>query len=671
MSVLENRQPKTAPAVPAGTRPPDTRLDSWKAIAAYLGRGVRTVQRWEREEGLPVNRLAHEKRGSVYADRNEIDAWWESRKRTLSTTAPAQASAPAAPPSTPVVPAAPERITWMSAATFWPALSSDGRLLAYVSDGGRDGSSSQIWLHQIGGSAVCLTRGVAERSHLAFSADDTRIVFTSSDDTGQSVFAIPTLGGEPRILKRGARAGRPSPDGKWLAYLTNDQQGGVRIAALDGTDLKAEREIAASLIDVTFAIWSPDSSHVLVLAHPDSATDADYWVVSIDGSTVMNTGIVQRLKERGAWPIAFPATWSGGALVFSAITSTGVAMWRQRIEAGTFRPAAEPERLSRGSEFDWFPTAAAGRVAYVSTHTDQNIWSIAIEAGTGTTRGPLRRLTRGPGFVGHLSVTGDARTLVYFFGRPGVLGMMRRDLETDAEAELTPELRLEYGYPAVSPSGAQVACGARVPGPRALRPIFLVSVADGSTRKLGDDFGARPRQWIDERYVVVERFGGRLNSVGVVDTTTGVATDLLAGAERSITHPRVSGDGKWIAFDATRPGGSPAVFVAPMHRETPIREDEWVPVSQAASNAFWSADGAFLYYLPTTPSTEFRNVVRGRRFDVGGTGFTLGAPFTAFSSPEMVMPAQTNAITPVATRDRMIFVLGDFRGDVWMMDVSR
>src|SRR4249920_194468 len=60
------------------------RLDSWKEIAAYLGRGVRTVQRWEREEGLPVHRLAHEKRGSIYARCEELEAWWESRRLTLT-----------------------------------------------------------------------------------------------------------------------------------------------------------------------------------------------------------------------------------------------------------------------------------------------------------------------------------------------------------------------------------------------------------------------------------------------------------------------------------------------------------------------------------------------------------------------------------------------------------
>jgi TolB-like protein len=55
------------------------RLDSWKEIAAYLRRGARTVQRWEREEGLPVRRLQHAKLGSVYAFRHELDAWFEGR----------------------------------------------------------------------------------------------------------------------------------------------------------------------------------------------------------------------------------------------------------------------------------------------------------------------------------------------------------------------------------------------------------------------------------------------------------------------------------------------------------------------------------------------------------------------------------------------------------------
>jgi len=55
-------------------------LDSWKEIAAFLRRGVRTVQRWERTEGLPVRRHGHLKRGSVYALRSDIVLWMRTRQ---------------------------------------------------------------------------------------------------------------------------------------------------------------------------------------------------------------------------------------------------------------------------------------------------------------------------------------------------------------------------------------------------------------------------------------------------------------------------------------------------------------------------------------------------------------------------------------------------------------
>lgn len=63
--------------------PPDSRgrrLDSWKEIAAYLDRDVRTVQRWERREALPVRRLQHTRLASVYAYTAELDQWRAARE---------------------------------------------------------------------------------------------------------------------------------------------------------------------------------------------------------------------------------------------------------------------------------------------------------------------------------------------------------------------------------------------------------------------------------------------------------------------------------------------------------------------------------------------------------------------------------------------------------------
>jgi len=59
----------------ADVPPANGRLQSWKEIAAYLDRDVRTVQRWERQFGLPVYRNPDQKRSAVYALRHELDAW--------------------------------------------------------------------------------------------------------------------------------------------------------------------------------------------------------------------------------------------------------------------------------------------------------------------------------------------------------------------------------------------------------------------------------------------------------------------------------------------------------------------------------------------------------------------------------------------------------------------
>src|SRR5262249_4821503 len=76
----------------------DERLDSWKEIAAYLGRGVTTVQRWETTEGLPIQRLPHAKKGSVFAFKRELDAWRTARAQMAARPA----ASGAAPPGTPL-----------------------------------------------------------------------------------------------------------------------------------------------------------------------------------------------------------------------------------------------------------------------------------------------------------------------------------------------------------------------------------------------------------------------------------------------------------------------------------------------------------------------------------------------------------------------------------------
>jgi len=78
MSVERPRQPSSPPEE-AGS----DRLDSWKEISAYLKREIRTLHRWEIQEGLPIHRLLHKERGTVYAYKSELDRWREDRRAVL------------------------------------------------------------------------------------------------------------------------------------------------------------------------------------------------------------------------------------------------------------------------------------------------------------------------------------------------------------------------------------------------------------------------------------------------------------------------------------------------------------------------------------------------------------------------------------------------------------
>ena len=63
--------------------PSDDHLESWKEIAAYLRRDIKTVQRWEHREGLPVRRHVHDRQASVFALRSEIERWRLDRGRRV------------------------------------------------------------------------------------------------------------------------------------------------------------------------------------------------------------------------------------------------------------------------------------------------------------------------------------------------------------------------------------------------------------------------------------------------------------------------------------------------------------------------------------------------------------------------------------------------------------
>jgi Tol biopolymer transport system component len=611
------------------------------------------VQRWEREEGLHVHRLDHAKRGSVYASRRELTAWWESRRRPDS--APVSTSATASV----------TRVTATAAATFWPALSSDARMVVYVSDAGKDGESPQVWLQQVGGSAVQLTAGQHDCAEPTFSSDDTRVLFTATGGSTRNVYEIPTLGGQPRLIRRAARNAKYSPDGKWLAYIAIGARDSLRVVPTDGG---AERTLATDLVDIACATWSDDGCNLLVVAHPDPSVELDCWIVPLEGGPSLESGVMKQGRQQGLLVIRPSPAWGGDSVFYTAASRQGVQIWRQRVSPQTFDTIGVPEAMTPGGDYAFFPSVTRGHLCFVGTHADVNLWSVAIDAGTGTAHGPLRRLTRGAGIVSHLTLSQDGRTLAHFGVDMTGSRLHVRNLEHGSDSKIDAEPIASRGFPAISPSGEKLAYSAVVPGPPVQRPLFLTSITGGETRVVRNDCGGRPKVWLDEQTLLIETFGSGLNAFLIVKMRDGAQRPLLSSATHKVSNPRMSPDGHWLAFDATTPGGLPAIAIAPLRRDKPVQESEWILISEAASHPFWSRDGSRLYYLPTFPNTDIRSRVFARGFDTA-SGRVVNEATEILTLREMIVPAMMTGTVPIVGPDQIIFVLGDYRGDVWIRDV--
>jgi Tol biopolymer transport system component len=201
--------------------------------------------------------------------------------------------------------------------------------------------------------------------------------------------------------------------------------------------------------------------------------------------------------------------------------------------------------------------------------------------------------------------------------------------------------------------------------------VFVADLADGLSRQIAEDCGGRARLWLDDDRLLLETFGSGLNAFVVLDTRNAAQRPLLSSHNRRLSNPRLSPDGHWLAFDATAPGGSPSVFVARLDDATrghAADELGWIPVETAASHPFWSRDGRLLYYLPATPTVDIRNKVVARAFDPGHG--RLGAePIDVLRLSETIVPTLVSSVTPIVAGDQIVLMLGNYRGDIWMLDL--
>ncbi len=184
--------------------------------------------------------------------------------------------------------------------TDYPAISLDGKMLAYASDRG-DENNLDIWVQAIAdGHPAQLTRHAADEIEPSFSADGSRIAFQSSR-LGGGIYVVPTLGGEERLLVAGGFSPRFSPDGKWIAYGVAEQAGSrIDVAPAAGGPAIS---VASGFYRAHAPVWSPDGRHLLFWAqrYRDAPPDnnVDWYVAAIPGGSPVRTDArAALLRER-------------------------------------------------------------------------------------------------------------------------------------------------------------------------------------------------------------------------------------------------------------------------------------------------------------------------------------------------------------------------------------
>ena len=574
------------------------------------------------------------------------------------------------------------RLTSDSGLTTDPAISADGKMVAYASDRGGEGNLD-IWVQQIGASeALRLSRHEADDSEPAFSPDGRRITF-HSERNGGGVYVVSTLGGEEkRIADRGRRP-RFSPDGNRIAYYTrgDDFSPGASKVSLVASTGGPPRDLQPEFMATRHPVWSPDGNHVLFYglreyAHPAQDT-GDWWVASASGSPKepVKTGARALFRSRGLYAQT-PGVWlPGERILFSAARGDAVNLWQVAISPKSWQIASAPERLTFGTGLEDIPSSAGTRLVFASLTGNIDIWSVPFHPNHGVDQGKasgsMQRLTQDAFPDTHPALSSDGTKLVFRSNRSGSWQIWMKDLETGKETALTtpPEIK---GSPILSKDGSKLAYNVVA---QQHEPVYVMDLgagpkavaSAGAIRKVCEDCFV-PWDWSsDERYMLY--WTGKQRVIGVLDVASGEKKDLLQHAEYALLRARFSPDNRWVSFMGSR-GGFFHLFIAPFRGRAAPGPNEWVAVTEKA-NAWdnvprWSPDGNLLYF--TSDRDGFR-CIWAQRLDrqkkPAGPAFEVYPLHSAVRSM-MDVPVQMLEIS--IAPNRLVFPLNERTGNIWLAE---
>ena len=563
-----------------------------------------------------------------------------------------------------------------------PALSPDGKLLAYASDRSGDGNFD-IWVQQVGGrESVRVTRHAADDYEPSFSPDGTLIAFASQRQGPQAgIYVVPALSGEERkIVERGRRP-RFSPDGAWIAYW--DANAVYVVPSAGGTP----KRIAPQFLEASYPSWFADSRRLMFVGNRDAPGRyvTDWYVAPIDGGPIAEMGaqgLIDTHRLRGPYGLALigivpELSPAGNTVLFFATAQASANLWRMRISGDTGRLSGTPEQLTflaTDAGLGLQPSAVLSggvlRVAFWNVTANLDIWGLTVDAARGRTSGPMRRLTRSTDVEQWGSLSGDGGRMAYNVRKGLNWDVWVMDLESGRQTPLAvgplPEL-----WPKVSRDGGKVAYA--VEDGKGGQEIHIRTL--GATVSQKACVGCtEPWDWSSNGEQLLYRTGVP-RKIGVISATARESI-VLEHPQYSLHAPKLSPDDRWVVFSAQPEGAGThsILFLAPFRGTVAVAPSEWRVISdgQEVNNAptGWSPDGSMVYFM--SERDGFRCLWAQRLHPT--TKDRVGAPFEVqpfHQANVRSMPLWQPGAAGTALGGRTItFSMAQASGNIWLAQVK-
>jgi serine/threonine protein kinase len=553
------------------------------------------------------------------------------------------------------------QLTRDSGLSYYPALSPDGKLLAYASDRSGEGNLD-IWLQQVarGGEPLRVTRHDADDDDPSFLPDSSQVVFHSTRDGG-GIWIVPAFGGNARLLAKHGREPACSPDGQWVAYSVGGQTGPSKIylvPAAGGTSRQLETDIAWARAPV----WSPDGKYLLVAGNKSDLTGVSsetrgWWLLPVAGGKAVRTGL-----KAEAWVLTGRPVWmpGGNRVLFGEVTGDSANLWQVTTAPGSWQIQGEPRRLTSGTG-EWQPTAARdGRVAFSNLVSRSNIWSLPIDANRGKITGALERVTQGDARDMFPTISTDGTKLVFTSNRSGDFDVWLKDLTSGKELPLTVTPTREFRA-LISPDASKVAYLRWEAGKG---HIYVAALGGGGEEKVCDDCPGMLNWTPDGKKVVW--WGGQPMKMATVDVATRQKVDILRHPQYNTDNAVFSSDSRWLTFVLRRGPDSNGTFISPVRNGVASNPSEWIEIAatQAAARSWFSPDGTILYLAG---NRDGFNCIWAQRLDPSSKR-PVGPILEIMHFHELRRSLSSAIFGYAMTTSRLYFAVQEMTSNIWLAE---